>query len=323
MSPMSIALKRYDTMNFPLIFQNELLQTLERLEAGGRFPHALIFEGAPGSGKKTAAGYAASMLLCRDERNAPCGDCSSCRKSLENHPDHTTLLPENKSKTISVDKVREIKLSAYITPHESKRKVYFIPEAQRLRPEAQNALLKLIEEPPEAAYFIMTTPSRSNLLETVISRSAVIPMRELTAEERLTVLQKLLPGQNGSELKKLAFSCRTVGEALRSVSDPAAAGLSADAARLLADITSGERYNALTLLYRYEKDRESYLRLLQAVRMSVISELCSADNSSFALRSNKIIDIIDKTVFSAAQNAALPLLSCAAVNRLIEAAHSA
>jgi len=309
-------------MSYPLLFQDEVFHTLERLKSGGRFPHALIFEGAPGSGKKTAARYAASMLLCRDDSNAPCGGCPSCKKSLQNHPDFSTLLPENKSKTISVDKVREIRLSAYITPHESSRKVYFIPEAQRLRTEAQNALLKLIEEPPEAAYFIMTVPSRSNLLETVISRSAVISMRELTAEERLSAAKYQLPNGDTNQLKQLAFGCRTVGEVLISASDPAAAQLAVDAAQLLAEITAGERYNALTLLYRYEKDRESYLDLLSAMRMSVISELCSSDSGCYTLRSNKIIDIIDKTVFSAAQNASLSLLSCAAVNRLIEAALS-
>lgn len=309
-------------MIYPLLYQDDVFQSLERLKSGGRFPHALIFEGAPGSGKKTAADYAATMLLCRDEANAPCGACTSCKKSLENHPDFFTLLPENKSKTISVDKVREIRLSAYITPHESKRKVYFIPEAQRLRTEAQNALLKLIEEPPEAAYFIMTTPSRSNLLETVISRSAVIPMRELTAEERFSAAQNQLPKHDKTALKQAAFSCRTVGEVLQSVSDPAAAKLSSDATRLLLDISSGNRYNALTLLCRYEKERENYINLLQSVRMLVISELCSPDNVGSALRSNKIIDIIDKSVFSATQNVSLSLLSCAAVDRLIEAALS-
>ena len=309
-------------MSYPLLFQDDVFNTLERLKSGSRFPHALIFEGAQGSGKQTAARYAASMLLCRENGNSPCGECASCRKSLENHPDFAVLLPENKSKTISVDKVREIRLSAYVAPHESQRKVFFIPDAQRLRTEAQNALLKLIEEPPEAAYFIMTTPSRSNLLETVISRSAVIPMRELTAEERLSAAAHQLPDRDKAELKQAAFGCRTVGETLQSVSDPAAAALAADTAKLLSDITDGNRYGALTLLYRYEKDRESYLRLLQSLRMTVISELCCADSSSFALRTNKIIDIIDKIVFSAAQNVSLSLLSCAAVNRLIEAAHS-
>ena len=133
-------------------------------------------------------------------------------RSLHRKIDFSVLLPENKSKTISVDKVRDIRLSAYVTPHEAMRKVYFIPEAQRLRTEAQNALLKLIEEPPEAAYFIMTAPSRSGLLETVISRSAVIPMRELSSDERFSAAFKQLPNHNGADLRVLSLSCRTVGE---------------------------------------------------------------------------------------------------------------
>ena len=308
-------------MSYPLLFQDEVFQTLERLKSGGRFPHALIFEGTAGSGKQTAARYAASMLLCRQEGVSPCGECVSCRKSLENHPDFSLLLPENKSKTISVDKVREIRLSAYVAPHEAARKVYFIPEAQRLRTEAQNALLKLIEEPPEAAYFIMTVPSRSNLLETVISRSAVLTMRELSAEERFTAAAKQLADCDASDLKALSVSCRTVGDMLTALSDPAAAKLAADARYLLSAVKQGERYGVLKMLYGYEKDREGYIKLFQMARMSVISELCSAADTLGALRTNKIVDIIDKTVFSANQNAALSLLSCSAVNRLIEAAH--
>ena len=309
-------------MSYPLLFQDDVFHTLEKLKSGGRFPHALIFEGAPGSGKQTAARYAASMLLCREDKISPCGECVSCKKSLENHPDFSVLLPENKSKTISVDKVREIRLSAYVTPHEAMRKVYFIPEAQRLRTEAQNALLKLIEEPPEAAYFIMTAPSRSGLLETVISRSAVIPMRELSSDERFSAAFKQLPEHNGADLRVLSLSCRTVGDIISAASDPTANQLITDTHALWDAVKAGERYFILQKLYSFEKDRESYIKLFQSLRSVAVYELCGSDISLGALRTNRIIDIIDKIAFSATQNAALPLLSCAAADRLIEAAHS-
>ena len=148
-------------------------------------------------------------------------------------------------------------------------------------------------------------------------------MRELTSDERFDILCEKFPQEEFSKLKQHALNCRTVGEAVKSISDPAESTLSADASNLLKYIFSGERYDALTLLYRYEKERESYIRLMQAVRAAAISDLCSADNDSSALHTAKIIDIIDKIVFSASQNAALSLLSCAAADRLIEAAMSA
>ena len=309
-------------MTFSLKFQDEVLKSLEQLRGSGRFPHALIFEGHEGSGRKTAALFAASMLLCRNWEKAPCGECISCRKSLDNHPDLITVLPENKSKTISVEQIRQMKLSAYISPHESPRKVYFIPDAQRLRVEAQNALLKLIEEPPENAYFILTVLSRSNLLETVVSRSTFISMRELDEEQRVTVLKEKNLGVDDEVLHQQAKNCKTVGEVISALSDPAAIKLTNDSAELLGCILGGERYKMLKLLYGYEKDRESYSRLFKTARTLLINRLCDEDNELSALRVNKIIDIIDNTVFAAQQNAALGLLSCSATNRLISAALS-
>ena len=310
-------------MTYPLQYQQQIFKTLEKLAAGGRFPHALIFEGPVGSGRKTAARYAASMLLCRSNGIAPCGECLSCKKQLENHPDFTVIEPKNKSRTISVDQIRGIKLSAYVAPHEAERKVYFIPDAHQLRVEAQNALLKLIEEPPEAARFILTVPSRSNLLETVISRSTVIPMCQLEQPQRLEVLKNLSDKKYADQLNQLSQDCLTVGEALAALSDPDAMKLSKDADALFRSVSSGKRYEALILLCRYEKDRELYIKLFNALRGQVISALCRQESKLSALRANKIIDIIDKTVFSATQNAALALLSAASVNRLIAAALSA
>ncbi|MBP1577446.1 MAG: DNA polymerase III subunit delta' [Oscillospiraceae bacterium] len=306
-------------MNYPLLFQDDIFQTLSRLFESGRFPHALIFEGPVGSGKRTAADFAAKMLLCRNE-NAPCGECVSCKKLLSNnHPDFKAITPENKSKTINVEQVREIKLSAYIAPHESKCKVYLIPNAHQLRVEAQNALLKLIEEPPASAYFILTVPSRANLLETVISRCTVLSMRELSDDERLEAVASVR-GQLTTAERETVLGCKTAGEALAALGDPKARMLEQDAREICGFVISGGRYAALKLLNGYEKDREDYRRLLSAMRADIISRLCSQNGKLSALRAGKIIDIIDKADFSAGQNAALGLLSCALVNRLIKAA---
>lgn len=310
------------SMVYPLKYQDDVFETLHRLSRSGRFPHALIFEGPEGSGRKTAALYAAAMLLCREDE-VPCGHCPSCKKlAAQSHPDFTALVPENKSNTVNVDQVRSMKLDAYIAPHEAPRKVYFIPDAQRLRTEAQNALLKLIEEPPEAAYFIMTAPSRSNLLETVISRCTVLPMKELSAEEKMRAIKELAPDASSRELESVS-DCKTVGEALASLSDPKARRLENDANDICGFILSGARYGALKIMNGYEKDREEYRRLLGAMRTDIIRRLCSQNGALSALRADKIVDIIDKADFSAGQNAALGLLSCAAVNRMVKAAVSA
>lgn len=308
-------------MAYPLLFQEKVFDMLHSFKRSGAFPHALIFEGSQGSGRKTAAQYAAMLLLCKNEDTAPCQGCSGCRKmAAKTHPDFSVLLPENKSKTISVEQVRSMKLSAFVSPHEAQRKVYFIPDAQHLRAEAQNALLKLIEEPPESAYFIMTVLSRSNLLDTVVSRSAVIAMQELSDEQKLAALEEKIPNADKGTRQQLCENSRTVGEAIAAFSDPIAQQLAENAKDFCEAVLAGARYKALRVLNSCEKDREGYLHLLDAVRSRIIMGLCLQNGELSALRAGQIIDIIDKTAFAARQNAALGLLSCAAVNKLIKAA---
>ena len=186
-------------MNRTLIEREEAYRALAALWDGGRFPHTLLIEGAPGSGKRTLAYEAAAMLLCRSSGGSeeiPCGACPSCRKMEKRlHPDLTVVGPEPKKQTIGVDAVRAVRENAWIAPHEADRRVFLIPEAQNLTAAAQNALLKLIEEPPEAAYFLFTVPSRSALLETVCSRASHLPLREMASPRRLAVLRQLRRGR--------------------------------------------------------------------------------------------------------------------------------
>lgn len=311
-------------MTFPLQHQDALFALLASFWNGGRFPHALLFEGPVGSGKRTAAQYAAAMLLCRDETALPpCDSCSSCHKLKSgNHPDLTTLLPEGKSKTIGVEQVRFIKSAAYISPHESQRRVFFIPEAQKLRIEAQNALLKIIEEPPESAYFIFTAPSRSNLLETVRSRLTILSMQELSEAQRLGVINERLTSENPALLSAQAALCPTVGQALDSLCDPLTRQCSDDAAAILLSLTHCDRYAILKLLSGYEKDREHLTLLLTALRTAVITQLIDGTRTLSPLQSAKIVDIIDETALRSTQNVGIALISAAAVNRLVHAVGS-
>lgn len=118
------------------------------MPAGGRFPHTLLIEGPEGSGKKTAAWQAAKTLLCEGEPK-PCGRCAHCVKADKRvHPDvRYYTVPEGK-KEFPVETVREIRQDAYIAPNEGARKIYLIDRAHAMNAAAQNALLKIIEEPP-------------------------------------------------------------------------------------------------------------------------------------------------------------------------------
>ncbi len=308
-------------MIFPLLYQDALLARLNALWQGGRFPHALLLTGPTGIGKRTAAQYAAAMLLCRKEGMPPCGDCPSCRKLVTgNHPDFSLLLPEGKSKTIGVDRVREIKAAAYISPHEAPRKVFFIPEAQRLRVEAQNALLKIIEEPPEAAYFIFTAPGPGSLLETVCSRLTICPMGELNEEQRFEALLHHLPEADSELMRTQAAQFSTVGQALDSLNDPAARRYANDSAAIISALAKRDRYMILKLFSDYEKDREQFALLLAALRSAVITWLTGSARLFSPLQSLQIIAIIDEMALRSTQNVSISLICTAAINRLVKAA---
>lgn len=310
-------------MTFPLSHQDLLLARLNALWQGGRFPHALLFTGPAGSGKRTAAQYAAAMLLCRNAAQGPppCGDCPSCHKLKSGgHPDFTVLLPEGKSKSIGVDRVREIRTDAYRSPHEAPRRVFFIPEAQRLRAEAQNALLKIVEEPPGSAYFIFTAPGPGSLLETLRSRLTICPMGELNEEQRFQVLCQQLLQADPAQLRTQAALFPTVGQALDSLNDPAARRCLDDAAALLAALSKKDRYALLKLFSGYEKEREWFALLLLALRGAVVGQLTGGERYFSPLQSLKIIDIIDEMALCGTQNVGIPLICAAHVDRLVKAA---
>ena len=144
----------------------------------GRMPHAYILASPSREACLNLAGQIAAAAVCERERNVPCGVCRACRKAQNGiHPDIIRIRREQGKSFISVDQVRAMTADAYVLPNESARKVYIIEEADKLKtPEAQNAALKTLEEPPAGVIFLLCTENAAQLLPTVRSRCV-----ELTA----------------------------------------------------------------------------------------------------------------------------------------------
>ena len=143
----------------------------------GALTHAWLVTGGTPESREELAAFIAAALICPD-REAPCGGCSHCLKLAKGvHPDLIRLefLPDKSGYV--VEQAREIVRDAYIMPNEAPRKVYLIPAADEMNINAQNALLKTLEEPPARSAFILMTANSAALLETVRSRCA-----ELLAE---------------------------------------------------------------------------------------------------------------------------------------------
>lgn len=149
------------------------LELIKAFASGKSFGNAFLFLGKSGSGRHTLAAHLMASMLCED--NTGCGNCRACRLISKNiHPDTVTLVPGEGRKNVSVDDVRAFIKEAYISPIEGRYKFLIINEADKLNQQSQNALLLVLEEPPEKTVFVLFAENKNQILKTVLSRSFVI-----------------------------------------------------------------------------------------------------------------------------------------------------
>lgn len=161
-----------------VIGQSSVMRYIENAVTTGKVSHAYIVNGERGSGKKLIASLFATALLCESEGADPCNQCHSCKQAESgNHPDIIRVVRE-KQNTISVDEIREqVNNTVAIKPYQGPYKIYIIPQADYMTVQAQNALLKTIEEPPEYAVFFLLTENADVLLPTITSRCVMLKLR--------------------------------------------------------------------------------------------------------------------------------------------------
>lgn len=161
-----------------LIGQEDLVSSLKTAVSEDRISHAYVIQGEKGSGKGLLAELFAMAIQCEKDYSEPCMECESCTKAIRgNHPDIITVHHE-KPDTIGVEEIRkqvvdDISIRPFSYPH----KVYIIHDASKMTVQAQNALLKTLEEPPEYAVIILTADNADALLPTVRSRCVILNMR--------------------------------------------------------------------------------------------------------------------------------------------------
>ncbi|MDK9705825.1 MAG: DNA polymerase III subunit delta' [Desulforhopalus sp.] len=156
----------------------------------GRVPHAYLFRGPDGVGKRLFAQGVAAAINCRERVGAAaCGRCPSCSKFRSgNHPDFLVIRPVKG--VIKIEQIRQLSKELSYPPFESATRIVVLEDVHTMRREAANSLLKTLEEPPADNLLILTAESSQEILATLISRCQVVPFSQLNIEDTTTILTK-------------------------------------------------------------------------------------------------------------------------------------
>ena len=249
-----------------VIGHNDIIQYIQNAVSQDKVSHAYILNGERGSGKKMLADLFAMTLQCEEHTPNPCGECHSCKQAKSgNHPDIIHVTHE-KPNTISVDDIRtQVNNDTVIKPYSSPYKIYIIPEADLLSVQAQNALLKTIEEPPAYAVIFLLTENAESLLPTIMSRCVMLKLRNIktTLIKKYLMEQMQIPDYQADICAE--FAQGNMGRAIM--------------------LASSEHFNEI---------KEEALQLLKHINEMEISEIVSAIKKigTYKLSINDYLDII-------------------------------
>ncbi len=189
-----------------IIGHQQIVEQLRRTVASGRIAGAYLFVGPAGVGKETVATYFARLIFCLQHKQSPegldeeqsaslpsvCGTCLACRKvDSGNHPDLQFIRPAGS--LVKIGQIRDVQKQIIYEPLEGSRKVYILTDAERMNLEAENCLLKTLEEPPASSVLILLTSNIEALLPTTRSRCQILQFYPMQTEELAEVLMKRFP----------------------------------------------------------------------------------------------------------------------------------
>ncbi|MBQ9607937.1 MAG: DNA polymerase III subunit delta' [Lachnospiraceae bacterium] len=203
-------------MNFrDIVGHEDILKHFKSSIEMDKVAHAYIISGEVGSGKKALASAFAKTLQCEEKKSEPCEKCHSCIQAESgNHPD--IIFVTHEKSVISVNDIREQVVNTIdIKPYKSRYKIYIIEESELMTTEAQNALLKTIEEPPEYAVLMLLTSNVDKLLPTVVSRSISLSIKPVRERDILDYLMKEMNLTEEKAYFCLDFAQGNLGKAIK------------------------------------------------------------------------------------------------------------
>lgn len=247
-----------------IVGQEQLREHLENAIRLNKVSHAYIINGERSSGKEFIAKTFAMALQCENRQDTePCHECHSCKQALSANQPDIIFLTHEKPNTISVDDIRsQINGDVAIKPYSSPKKIYIINEGEKMTVQAQNALLKTLEEPPEYAVIIILTANANALLSTILSRCVLLNMKPVKDEQIKKYLMENMEIPDYKADVCVAFARGNLGKARLLANSEEFDKVKEEALSLLKNINDMEINEVVTAIKKindYKFDVNDYL----------------------------------------------------------------
>lgn len=255
-------------MNVPC-GREDIARLFENCISKDRLAQAYILNAPEGMGKRTVLSYILSLMLCQGHTS--CGECFSC-KSLEAgaHPDVVHLKKEEDKATLGVGRVRDIKNEVYTRPVMSDYKAVVVHEAHLATIEAQNAMLKMIEEPPEKVVFFLLCDTMAPILPTIVSRAIVLNLKPLPSD--------VLKSITGADDFQISICDGNIGRLKELTEDSAYSRVRDEVIDAFASVASDDPYTPYAIASRFDKLKENKEDIFDIILSFVRDAYCKKKN---------------------------------------------
>ena len=271
-----------------IIGQEQLKEHLQNAISMNKVSHAYIINGERSSGKEFIARIFAMALQCEKGGTEPCGECHSCKQAMSNNQPDIIYIGHEKPNTIGVEDIRgQINNDIGIKPYSSPRKIYIMNEGEKMTVQAQNALLKTLEEPPEYAVILILTTNVEALLPTILSRCVVLNMKPVPDAKVKKYLMEELGVPDYKANICVAFARGNIGKAKLLASSEEFEKVKDEAITLVKyinDMEINEIVKAIKKITEYKFDVNDYLDILSVWYRDVLLYKATKDINSLIFK---------------------------------------
>ena len=286
-----------------IIGQEQIKEHLRGAISTGKVSHAYIINGERSSGKEFIARVFAMALQCEKGEVEPCGECHSCRQALGNNQPDIVYVSHEKPNTIGVEDIRtQINGDIDVKPYSSPYKIYIMNEGEKMTVQAQNALLKTLEEPPEYAVILILTTQVETLLPTILSRCVVLNMKPVsdTLVKKYLMEELAVPDYKANIC--VAFARGNIGKAKLLASSEEFEKVKDEAITLVKyinDMEINEIVKAIKKISEYKFDVNDYLDILSVWYRDVLLFKATKDVNSLIFKEEiqQIMRVSDRSTY--------------------------